>query len=169
MRAEAWPRRYPSGVTSEMMIYRRPFCNWLVIIGFALVVAAAGLASALSPGVSGAGGAAAAPFAAPATWRDYAALVKNVLQQTLSGETGEVRKLRMAMRAATPGGSVPMFIVRIWIRPNGKIARAEMAAPDPKTNLKLNTLLVDLDLGAVPPDAMPQPLAMRLSIEDKAP
>lgn len=141
------------------------------LAAFLGLVAAAAELSPAGPTAAVAQPAAYRPAAdVPASWRDFAAQLQAKLQARLGADTKATGKIADAMTqhgsAADPAAAAQAITVRVWVAPDGKIARVacDDVAGDAATALR--ALLGAGEAGLPPPDML-QPVHLRLSLRAK--
>lgn len=103
--------------------------------------------------------------AVPESWQVFARQVQGRLEQRLTGDSDKARHVQdyLTRRSADAGASSSRFVLRAWVKADGKVNRIEVdGIDDPGVATDLRALLIDADVGA-PPPAMLQPLHLRLS------
>lgn len=100
----------------------------------------------------------------PESWQVFARQVQARLEQQLAGDSDKARHVQdhLVRRDSGAGASPSSFVLRAWVRADGKVNRIEVDGIDDTAAADLRALLIDGDVG-VPPPAMLQPLHLRLS------
>ena len=99
----------------------------------------------------------------------FARQVQGRLEQQLAGDSDKARHVQeyLARRSVDAGASPSRFVLRAWVKADGKVNRIEVdGIDDVDAAADLRALLIDGDVG-VPPPAMLQPLHLRLSPRPK--
>jgi hypothetical protein len=125
---------------------------------------AAGAGAKASP-VAASSGEYRSAAAVPESWQVFAKQVQGHLEQQLAGDSGKARQVQdyLVRRGSQAGASPSRFVLRAWVRADGKINRIEVdGIDDTETVADLRALFIDGDVG-VPPPAMLQPMHLRLS------
>jgi hypothetical protein len=110
-----------------------------------------------------------AATAVPESWQVFARQVQGRLEQQLAGDSDKARHVQeyLARRSVDAGASPSRFVLRAWVKADGKVKRIEVdGVDDVDAAADLRALLIDGDVG-VPPPAMLQPLHLRLSPRPK--
>lgn len=108
--------------------------------------------------------------AAPESWQSFARQVQGGFEQQLAGDSDAARQVQeylvddyLARRKIDTGAAPARFVVRAWIKADGKVNRIEIEGiGDAGAAADLRALLIDRDVG-VPPPGMLQPLHLRLT------
>jgi hypothetical protein len=102
--------------------------------------------------------------AVPESWQVFARQVQARLEQQLAGDSDKARHVQDYLVRRDGEASAPSkFVLRAWVRPDGKVNRIEVDGIDnAEAAADLRALLINGDVG-VPPPAMLQPLHLRLS------
>ncbi len=107
--------------------------------------------------------------AVPEAWQVFARQVQGRLEQQLAGDSDKARHVQdyLARRSVDAGAVPPRFVLRAWVKADGKVNRIEVdGIDDAAAAADLRALLIEGDVG-VPPPAMLQPLHLRLSPRPK--
>lgn len=102
--------------------------------------------------------------AVPESWQVFARQVQARIEQQLAGDSEKARHVQdYLVRRDSETGAPSRFVLRAWVRADGKVNRIEFdGIDDAAAAADLRALLIDGDVG-VPPPAMLQPLHLRLS------
>ncbi|WKA26120.1 hypothetical protein [Bradyrhizobium roseum] len=102
--------------------------------------------------------------AVPQSWQVFARQVQARIEQQLAGDGDRARHVQdYLVRCDGEAGAPSRFVLRAWIRADGKVNRIEVdGIDDAAAAADLRALLIEGDVG-VPPPAMLQPLHLRLS------
>lgn len=108
--------------------------------------------------------------AAPEVWQAFARQVQVRFEQQLSGDSDRARQVQdylvkdyLARRNIDIGAAPARFVIRAWVKADGKVDRIEIdGIGDATAAAELRALLIDRDVG-VPPPRMLQPLHLRLT------
>lgn len=108
--------------------------------------------------------------AAPESWQAFARQVQGGFEQQLAADSDAARQVQeylvndyLARRKIDAGAAPARFVVRAWIKADGRVNRIEIdGLGDVGAAADLRALLIDRDVG-VPPPGMLQPLHLRLT------
>lgn len=106
------------------------------------------------------------PSTAPASWVQFAALVKFRFEEWIAANDSTAARFRtyLKIHAGTSDGPPSSLTVRTWVNPDGSVARVSFPAlTDPVATKDLHTILTRGNIGEPPPPEMVQPLNLRFS------
>lgn len=107
---------------------------------------------------------------APATWSTFAQTLRGGIEAALRSDGDVARDFQNAlarMKAADGGRQAPQLTVRVWVTADGRVEHVSFASlADPVAEVDLRILLLGVTVTS-PPDAMLQPVQLRISLEPR--
>ncbi|MGO4683751.1 hypothetical protein [Hyphomicrobium sp. 2TAF46] len=104
---------------------------------------------------------------APPSWTQFAKLVKYRFETWVSGIDPQAARFRVYVKAhmGREDGPPPVLTVKVWVNPDGSIARVSFAEfKDKGATEDLRAILMRGNVGEPPPSDMLQPLNLRFAI-----
>jgi len=111
-----------------------------------------------------------APDKAPASWGQFAKLVKSRFEIWVAADEVVANRFRdyLIDHAGKDDGPPQSMVVRAWLNPDGTVERVLFAPlPDPQADADLHAILKRGNIGEAPPPDMLQPLNLRFSLNLK--
>jgi len=107
------------------------------------------------------------PDRAPPSWIQFAKLVKYRLETWVGSTDPQAARFRVYVKAhmGREDGPPPVLTVKVWVNPDGSIARVSFAEfKDKGATDDLRAILMRGNVGEPPPSDMLQPLNLRFAI-----